>query len=580
MLSPSRLLNPLTCLCGVAATAFRGTDLAAAIRALFANNEKGVWYDPSDFSAMFQDSTGITPVTAVGQPVGLLLDKSKGLVLGSELVTNGDFSNGITGWTPSNATLTVINGEIEVNVTSAWGYARQVSIPGFVVGRTYEISGTLRAGTVTKVRVNRAAGETFGSTTSKTNTQFTYRYVATATTLSLELDTEGAVGTAYFDNISVKELPGNHATQATSTSRPILARHPATGKRNLMLHSENLSDGNWIKLRVTASGQTVVEDTTTNSHVISNYTPFVPTPSTPYTVSCDVKANGRNYVALEMCIRGGNFGLPPANSSTFDLTNGTVGRQGTTATASIVSLGDGWYRIRNTVTTVSNVSGESSAGLSLCLSATDQTRPSYLGDGVSGVLTKNLQVELGSTATAYQKTTTIYDTTEAGVADLHYLQFDGVDDGLAITSIIPSSLGLGAVWSFWWGIKWDAGTQTVFGAAAATSGRYILAAQQSSTSARSDSGAPTVRVNQTVIPAGAAPRGDLYTALTSPAGSKVMTVTEANLMNYTTGIFFGAYSAYTFNGKLYSLIIRGASPNADQIAAAESYVNSKTKAYA
>ena len=36
----------------------------------------GVWYDPSDMSTMFQDSAGTIPVTAVGQPVGKVLDKS------------------------------------------------------------------------------------------------------------------------------------------------------------------------------------------------------------------------------------------------------------------------------------------------------------------------------------------------------------------------------------------------------------------------------------------------------------------------------------------------------------------------
>ena len=43
---------------------------------LFLNGEQGVWYDPSDFSTMFQDSAGTTPVTAVEQPVGKILDKS------------------------------------------------------------------------------------------------------------------------------------------------------------------------------------------------------------------------------------------------------------------------------------------------------------------------------------------------------------------------------------------------------------------------------------------------------------------------------------------------------------------------
>ncbi len=34
------------------------------------------WYDPSDMTTLFQDSAGATPVTATGQPVGRMLDKS------------------------------------------------------------------------------------------------------------------------------------------------------------------------------------------------------------------------------------------------------------------------------------------------------------------------------------------------------------------------------------------------------------------------------------------------------------------------------------------------------------------------
>lgn len=42
----------------------------------FASGERGCWIDPSDLSTMFQDAAGTTPVTASGQPVGLILDKS------------------------------------------------------------------------------------------------------------------------------------------------------------------------------------------------------------------------------------------------------------------------------------------------------------------------------------------------------------------------------------------------------------------------------------------------------------------------------------------------------------------------
>lgn len=44
--------------------------------ALFAAGEQGVWYDPSDLSTLFQDSSGTIPVTAAGQPVGMMRDKS------------------------------------------------------------------------------------------------------------------------------------------------------------------------------------------------------------------------------------------------------------------------------------------------------------------------------------------------------------------------------------------------------------------------------------------------------------------------------------------------------------------------
>lgn len=52
-------------------TTFSPLSLFVANRAA-----QGVWFDPSDFSTMFQDNLGATPVTATTQSVGLILDKS------------------------------------------------------------------------------------------------------------------------------------------------------------------------------------------------------------------------------------------------------------------------------------------------------------------------------------------------------------------------------------------------------------------------------------------------------------------------------------------------------------------------
>jgi len=43
---------------------------------MFQADEPGIWLDPSDLTTLFQDSAGTTPVTAAGQPVGRVLDKS------------------------------------------------------------------------------------------------------------------------------------------------------------------------------------------------------------------------------------------------------------------------------------------------------------------------------------------------------------------------------------------------------------------------------------------------------------------------------------------------------------------------
>lgn len=50
--------------------------LNGIISQLFASNEQGFAFDFNDLSTMFQDSAGTIPVTAVGQPVGKVLDKS------------------------------------------------------------------------------------------------------------------------------------------------------------------------------------------------------------------------------------------------------------------------------------------------------------------------------------------------------------------------------------------------------------------------------------------------------------------------------------------------------------------------
>ena len=59
------------------ATIIGGTlNFEKLVAKLFSNGEQGFFYDPNDLTTMFQDAAWTIPVTAAGQAVGLIRDKS------------------------------------------------------------------------------------------------------------------------------------------------------------------------------------------------------------------------------------------------------------------------------------------------------------------------------------------------------------------------------------------------------------------------------------------------------------------------------------------------------------------------
>lgn len=195
---------------------------------------------------LYQDAAGTTPVTAVEQPVGLMLDKSKGLVLGPELVSNGGFSNGTTGWSAYSAIAggVISNSSGSLLVSNNGGtYARgATALTGLVVGKWYKVTGTcLTSSNGAVVRVTTASDAASGYVYNNTVVAvgaINFQFAATATTLYLAVGIESAVATAVasFDNISVRELPGNHTYQTVSTKRGTLS-----ARRNRLVGTETLA---------------------------------------------------------------------------------------------------------------------------------------------------------------------------------------------------------------------------------------------------------------------------------------------------------------------------------------------------
>ena len=201
------------------------------IQKLFENGEQGFFYDPNDLSTMFQDAAGTVPVTAVGQTIGLALDKSKGLALGNELVTNGDFGTSTTGWSANNATIKVQSGQLKVTATINWDGRAQQIITGLTTGRFYTVTGNFQPISACRVRVNSVVANTACSS-GNSYQNFTLVFLATSSSATVALELASSTSWmpqgyfAYFDNISVKELAGNHAYQTTSSMRPLLVASP------------------------------------------------------------------------------------------------------------------------------------------------------------------------------------------------------------------------------------------------------------------------------------------------------------------------------------------------------------------
>lgn len=213
------------------------------VKSLFANGEQGFYYDPNDLSTMYQDAAGTIPVTGVGQPVGLMLDKSKGLTLGSEAIVGGNFENGLIGTVTDGSgsvsewklnTVSPISGTQDGKLTVSTPASTRPFLsfpsPSRRVGAVYEFSFDYKVlnGNPAILIIYSGGGGTYTINKALIGSgRLVFKYIATGT---------GANEILYFsasspyalqiDNVSVKEIQGNHAYQTTSSMRPLLVASP------------------------------------------------------------------------------------------------------------------------------------------------------------------------------------------------------------------------------------------------------------------------------------------------------------------------------------------------------------------
>jgi hypothetical protein len=560
---------------------------------LFLAGEQGAWYDPSDMSTLFQDAAGTTPVTAVEQFVGLMLDKSKGLVLGPELVTNGDFSNGTTGWSSIVGTHSVVSGKLRCTSSGANIAFDAAPVPT-TVGKTYRLTVDAFAGTGTSrviVGPSPGNGSNFSEAAGSAQASRTLvcTFVATDATTFVSTIQSTAIDGLYaeFDNISVRELPGNHASQPTSTARPRLS-----ARVNLLTKTEDFADGVWVKTNATVtpnaaiapdgtvSADKLVTSSAGNQLTYQNASWIL---DSTYTLSFYVKAAEiTTFDVTDVVWRDGSLVV-------FDLTNqvATINFATTSpaTAASIVSVGNGWFRCSVTAKALAT-SSSSSGWARIRIGASTS-----IGWGLF-IWGADLRVaNTGVGLPPYQRvnTSTDYDT----VGYPKYLVFDGVDDFMSTGNINFTGTDKMTVWA---GVRKLSdvnramvvelssvyslpGTFGLNAPGAAPSDSYVFGSTGSSVFEARAFGliAPITNVLTAI--------GDISgdRAILRVNGTQIAIGTgdqgTGNYGNYPMFIGSRAGTSARFNGHLYSLIIRGAQTNAAQLANTDSWVNTRTGAY-
>jgi hypothetical protein len=574
---------------------------------LFSAGEQGAWYDPSDLTTLFTDSAGTTPVTAVEQAVGLMLDKSKGLALGSELIT-GAFVNGVAfPWPSFSASGTGFTASV-TGVFNIYQVANPNGI-SIVNGRWYKVSVNITQSTDDAVSVSFQNSSTGGGITQSTTYTFgpttastiTFYLQATSTsTAYLQFSQQGTTITFNVASVTVKELPGNHAYQSTSTSRPVLR-----ARYNLLTYSEQFNNAAWTRTNFLAFGSgsivnaiaapdgTVTADLLTESTAASANFFFNQTTSlsasTQYTYSIYCKPNGRSrlYLAGTSTAWGAGF-------ITFDLNTLVVSPSGGSGwTGTISPLSDGWYRITATRTTNTGISGGYDLSLFFLNNAGNVT---YTGDGVSGMYFWGAQLIVTNSlpSNAYQRIAAATDYNSSGF--LPYLAFDGTDDSLLTNSVDFTATDKMTVWAGVRKLAESGGGQAIvelssasvsnngaFGILDNGSPDFVLSFLSRGTSfvyaqpAAGSSPAPVTKVLCTIGNISAPQAAIRYD--TVQVQSLSTSQGTGNYGNYPLYIGRRGGSTIPFNGNLYSLIIRGAQSSAAQISSTESWVNGKTAAY-
>ena len=398
---------------------------------------------------------------------------------------------------------------------------------------------------------------------------------------------QDAAGTTPVTNVEQpvgllqdKSGRGNHASQTTLAARPVLS-----AKYNLLTYTEQFDNVVWGKFdsSITTGYADPLGGTTANKLQVT-------TASAPHALVYSVKFATPISYTISVCAKAGEYTwCLLANTQTggmyVNLATGALGTVNAGFTnASVTSLGSGWYRLSITFT-----------------GGTNRTFGIYpaTGDGVvtfagsnstDGIYVWGADLRVANDGVglpSYQRVTTSTDYDATGFVP--YLRFDGVDDCLFTSTIDFTSTDAMTVWAGERKLS-DAAQGVIAelsGTIASNDGTFLLSAPNSAAANLNYSSKGTVLANNTVTTY-TAPITNVITGQSDiSADSNVIRVNGAVAATVSTDQGtgnFGNYAMYVgrrnnaslqFNGRIYSLIVRGAASTEAQVIKTENWINNK-----
>jgi len=339
------------------------------------------------------------PITMTRATLGSRVNPS-GLVenvelLGSELITNGDFSSSdLSSFTVIFATQEIVSQELKTTLNTSNGYGFTRVFFTAEIGKSYRILVDAKQGTSDGTQIKTQSGLTLTQSSSTTGDWSFYGIgVATSTSCEFRLQVNGSDGDfGFFDNVSVKEVTrdGLARVDYTDGTASLLVEPQRT---NLFTYSEDFSQFPISNRLVITPNNITSPDGTINASKMQQTDGVTTAPNIAfsnvsagaYTVSAFAKKGTRSFLVISF-----------NGTSYFDLQNGTITTTGTGHTASIENFGNDWYRC-SIVKTIS----------------TTQTAAFYFADTNNTLTTSDdegymylygTQLEVGSYPTSYIKT--------------------------------------------------------------------------------------------------------------------------------------------------------------------------------